>query len=390
MNISTKLDRYESGVFSVMAEHKKALVRRGMDVIDLSVGTPDMPPSRHIIDALLRAAEEPGNYVYAIQDRPTLLQAAADWYARRFHVSLNPRTQILSLNGSQDGLSHVTLAIADPGDLVLVPDPGYPIFQIGPYLAGAELYYMPQTTENGYVIDLSAIPEHVARRARMMIVSYPNNPVAVCAPRSFYEELVAFADKYDIVVIHDNAYCELVFDGNPAGSFLEIPGAIDVGIELNSLSKTYSMPGCRCSFALGNERVISKLKSIKSHIDFGMFLPLQIAAEAALNGPQDSVAETREIYRRRRDVLVDGLNAAGWPVERPQGTMFVFAKLPGGARDSFDFCIELMNRTGVIAVPGVSFGPRGEGHVRFGLVQPEERLELAVRRIADNLSELGR
>lgn len=384
MNLSHKLDAYASGVFTQMSNNKLALIKRGVDVIDLSTGTPDLPPPRHIMDALIEGAKKPENYRYAIKDRPELLQAAADWYKRRFNVELDPATQICSLMGSQDGLSHLSMAIIDPGDTVLVPDPGYPIFQMGPYIAGAELYYVPQLRENGYIMDLDSIPEDVCRRAKLIIASYPNNPVTVAAPREFYQKLVAFAKKYDIAVLHDNAYCELAFDGLRIGSFLETPGAMDVGMEFNSLSKTYSMPGCRVGFALGNEELVSKLALIKSHMDFGTFLPIQLAAEAALNGPQEVVEQTRLIYEQRRDALYDGLTAIGWQIDKPLATMFAWARLPEGFHDSMEFAMLLMERAGVIVVPGVSFGPRGEGHVRFGLVQDVERIKEAVRRIGDS------
>ena len=382
MNLSKKLDAYSSGVFTMLAEKKAGLIAKGMDVIDLSTGTPDLPPMPHVMKALSDAAGDPRNYVYAIQDRPQLLEAAAAWYARRFNVTLDPKTEIVSLMGSQDGLAHMALAVIDPGDTVLVPDPGYPIFQMGPYLAGARIHYMPQLRENGYIIDLDAIDEEVARRARLMVVSYPNNPVTVAAPKSFYEKLVAFAKKYDIAVMHDNAYCELSRDGLRIGSFLQTPGAKDVGVEFNSLSKTYSMPGCRVGFALGNPTLVEKLRLIKSHVDFGTFLPVQMAAEAALNGPQECVELTRQTYARRQRILYEGLNEAGWPIDLPEATMFAWAKLPEGYADSYEFAVELMNKTGVICVPGISFGPRGEGHVRFGLVQDEQRVREAVKRIA--------
>lgn len=382
MNLSTKLDPYSSGIFAFMAQRRAELTARGVDVIDMGTGTPDMPPPQHVIDALAEAVRDPVNYVYAINDRPQLLQAAADWYKRRFDVTLDPATQIVSLLGSQDGLAHLALAIVDPGDTVLAPDPGYPIFQMGPYLAGARLETMPQVRENGYLIDLDAIDPAVARRARLMIVSYPNNPVCAVAPASFYRDLVAFAKQYDIAVLHDNAYCELAYDGLVVGSFLQTPGALDVGVEFNSLSKTYSMPGCRVGFALGNEALVSKLRCIKSHIDFGQFLPMQIAAEAALNGPQDCVEQTRATYERRRNALCNGLRAAGWQMDLPKATMFVWARLPEGYKDSLQFVVDLMDKTGVICLPGVSFGERGEGHVRFGLVQPQARIEEAVARIA--------
>ncbi len=384
MNLSKKLDAHASGVFTLMSDNKLRLQARGVDVIDLSTGTPDLPPAPHIIEAMTAAAADPANWVYAIKDRPQLLEAAAAWYRRRFDVSLDPETEITALLGSQDGLAHLALSVIDPGDTVLAPDPGYPIFMMGPYLAGAEIHRVPQRRENGYIMDLDAIPEHVARKARLIITSYPNNPVTAIAPRSFYERLVAFAKKYDVAVLHDNAYCELTFDGLRAGSFLSVPGAMDVGVEFNSLSKTYSMPGCRVGFALGNHELVGKLRLIKSHIDFGTFLPIQMAAEAALNGPQDVVERTREVYEQRRDALYEGLMSIGWEIDKPLATMFAWARLPQGYKNSLDFAMLLMERTGVIVIPGVSFGALGEGHVRFGLVQNVERIREAVRRIGES------
>jgi LL-diaminopimelate aminotransferase len=330
---------------------------------------------------------DPLNYRYAISDRPQLREAASRWYARRFSVCLDPATQITSLIGEQDGLAHLALSILDPGDVVLAPDPGYPIFSAGPRLAGAELYYMPQVKSGGYIVDLQSIPEHIARSARLMIISYPANPVAAVAPRSFYRELVAFACEYNIAVLYDNAYCEMAFDGLTVDSFLSEPGAMDIGVEFNSLSKTYGMSGCRVGFALGNAQLIEKLRLIKSQIDYGIFPAVQVAAEAALNGPQSCVELMRETYRRRRDVVIDGLAASGWIADRPRGTMFVWAALPFGYTDSERFALELMESAGVITVPGVSFGRRGEGHVRIALVQPEDRLKEAASRIGCFLRE---
>ncbi len=384
MEFSHKLDAYSSGVFTLLKQGRERLAARGVEVIDLGVGTPDLPPAPHVMQALRDAAADPANYVYAINDRPQLLAAAAAWYRRRFGVTLDPANQIVSLMGSQDGLAHLPMALLDPGDTVLVPDPSYPIFSMGPYLAGARLVHVPQRRENGYIMDLRDIPAAEARRARLMIVSYPNNPVGRHAPDSFYRELVAFAREYDIAVVHDNAYCELRFDGLEVGSFLEYPGAIEVGVELNSLSKTYSMPGVRMGFCLGNADIVARLRAFKSHIDYGAFLPLQIAAEAALNGPQDSVELTRRTYERRRDVFCDGLRAMGWPVDKPQGTMFVWARIPERyGDDDARFCLELMERSGVIVVPGSSFGEMGRGHVRVALVRDEVALRRAVERIRD-------
>lgn len=384
MKFAKRMERFNTGIFSVLAELKRKETAQGKKIVDLSVGTPNIPPARHIIDALLESAQNSKNYVYALDDTAELQEAVEQWYRRRYGVAIDPKTEMTSLLGSQDGLSHLGLTIADPGDLVLVPDPCYPIFADGPALAGAELYRMPQTRENGYRIDLRAIPEEVARRAKLMVVSYPNNPVTSVAPESFYRELVAFAKKYDIIVLHDNAYSELVFDGVKCGSFLQYDGAKDVGIEFNSLSKTYGLAGARIGFALGNKDVIGMLKALKSNLDYGMFLPIQKAAVVALTGPQDCVETTRRAYEKRRDVLVDGLNAVGWKIEKPKATMFVWAEIPQPFVSSEKFTLELLKRAGVLVTPGSAFGPSGEGHVRIALVQDEDEMRCAVRRIQES------
>lgn len=384
MKFSKRMEHFKPGVFSVLARMKRERISGGKTVIDLSVGTPNIPPAQHIVDALAQGARDRRNYVYAIGDTPELQQAVCAWYRRRYGVEIDPETEMTSLLGSQDGLAHIALSIVDPGDLVLVQDPGYPIFADGPLLAGAELCTMPQKPENGYLVRLDEIPAAVAEKAKFMVVSYPNNPVTSMAPPSFYRDLVAFAKKYDIIVLHDNAYSELVFDGRTCGSFLQTEGAMDVGVEFNSLSKTYGLAGARIGFALGNRKVVSMLKALKSNLDYGMFLPIQKAAVAALTGPQDCVAETRRAYEARRDVLVEGLNAAGWRMPKPPATMFVWAKIPEPFTDSVDFTRELLEKSGVLVTPGSAFGPSGEGHVRLALVQNEPALREAVRRIAES------
>ena len=382
MNFSHKLDAFEASIFTELLEAKLALRAKGVDTIDLSIGTPDLTPPEHVMRAISQACMQPENYIYAVKDRPQLLATVANWYKRRFDVELNASTQIVSLLGSQDGLAHLSMALCDPGDVVLVPDPCYPSFADGPRLNGCDVHYMAQPAENGYVIDFDLIDPELADRAKLMVVSYPNNPVASVAYDGFYEKLVAFAKKHDIAVLHDNAYSDLTFDDYTCGSFLQTPGAMDVGIEFNSLSKTYSMAGARIGFALGNEVMIKKLKSLKSNIDFGCFIPVQLGAEAALNGPQDYVKTMRATYQRRRDILIDGLTEAGWPIVKPKATMFVWAKIPQGYASARAFAYELMEKTGVICVPGTAFGPGGEGHVRMALVQSEQLLAEAVRRIA--------
>lgn len=381
MEFAKRMEQFGEGVFSRLAEMRRSRVAEGKEVFDLSIGAPNIPPAKRIMEVMAKAVMEPKNYVYAINDTQEMLQAVAQWYQRRYGVTLDADTEICSLLGSQDGLSHIALSILDAGDVMLVPDPCYPIFADGPRLAGAELYYMPQKKENDYVIQLQDIPEEVAKKAKFMLVSYPNNPTAAMAPESFYHELVAFAKKYDIIVLHDNAYSELVFDGRSWGSFLSIPGAKDVGVEFNSLSKTYGLAGARIGYCLGNSRVVSMLKTLKSNMDYGMFLPIQAAAVEAITGDQSVVAETRAAYERRRDVLCDGLIAAGWQMDKPSGTMFVWAPVPEQYADSESFVRDLLDKTGVLVTPGSAFGPSGEGYVRMALVQSEEDMQRIVEAV---------
>lgn len=382
MKFANRMNQFGEGVFSRLAVMRKNRLAQGKEVYDLSIGAPNIPPTKRIMEVMAEAVMKPANYVYAINDTQQLLEAVAQWYKRRYDVELNPETEICSLLGSQDGLSHIALSILDPGDVMLVPDPCYPIFADGPRIAGAELYYMPLQKENDYVIQLQDIPEEIARKAKFMLVSYPNNPTAAMAPESFYHEVVAFAKKYDIIVLHDNAYSELVFDGKSCGSFLSIPGAMEVGVEFNSLSKTYGLAGARIGFCVGNKEVVGMLKTLKSNMDYGMFLPIQAAAVEALTGNQAVVAETRAAYEHRRDVLCDGLIEAGWHMEKPAGTMFVWAPIPDSYQDSESFVADLLDKTGVLVTPGSAFGPSGEGYVRMALVQSEDTMKKIVEAVA--------
>ncbi len=384
MEFSKRMDRFGESVFTVLKNRRTAIEAQGREVIDLSIGAPNIPPAPHIMQVLSQEAQKPENYIYAIVDQPELLRAVAQWYQRRYGVALDPATEITSVLGSQEGLSHIGLSILDEGDVVLLPEPCYPVFADGAALAGAELHYMPLLEENDYLIDLKAIPEDLARRAKLMVVSYPNNPTCALAPDSFYEELIAFAKQYDIIVIHDNAYSELVYDGASCGSFLRFPGAKEVGVEFNSLSKTYGMAGARVGFCVGNERVVGNLRTLKSNLDFGIFLPIQRAAIAAITGDQSCVEEVRRAYTRRRDFLVEELGKIGWPIQKPAGTMFVWAKIPPAWSSSEEFCMALLERAGVSVTPGSAFGALGEGYVRFALVRTEAEMRRAIDRIAES------
>ena len=385
MKFAKRMDRFGEGIFSRLAEIKNKRISEGKEVIDLSIGAPNIPPAEHIRKALCEEAMKPENYVYAISDTKKMLDTVADWYKRRYDVELDPDTEICSLLGSQEGLAHIALSIADEGDIVMVPDPCYPVFGDGPQIAGAELYYMPLKKENDYIIQLQDIPEEVAKKARYMVVSLPSNPVGSIATPGMYEEIVEFARKYDILIIHDNAYSDIIFDGAHGGSFLSTEGAREVGVEFFSLSKSFNVTGARISFLVGRPDVIAALRKLRSQIDFGMFLPIQKAAIAALNGPLESVQEQCNMYQERRDALCNGLREIGWDLPNGKGTMFVWARIPGGRTDSMAFCMELMEKAGVIVTPGASFGPHGEGYVRFALVLPPDK----IREVIDAIRRSG-
>ena len=382
MHFANRMEAFGTGIFSVLLQKKQEKEAQGVSVIDLSVGTPNIPPEERIRQVLSQAALDPKSYVYAIRDTSALQKAATIWYRRRYGVELDPDTQVCSLMGSQEGLSHIALTVADPGDIVLVPDPCYPVFADGPRIAGAQLSYMPLRKENDYLIDFSAIDPETARRAKLMIVSYPNNPTCAIAPPSFYRELIEFARTYDIMVLHDNAYSELTFDGVKGGSFLSYPGAVEVGVEFNSLSKTYGMAGARVGFCLGNREMVEKLKLLKSNMDYGMFLPVQQAAIEAITGDQSCVERTRQAYQHRRDALCRSFSKAGWVIDPPKATMFAWAAIPKTFPSSQEFALALLEKTGVLVTPGSGFGPSGEGYVRLALVQDEDVILEAAGRIA--------
>lgn len=374
IQLAKRMETFQPGIFNVLNDRKNELIRQGRTVYNLSVGTPDFLPDENVMRVMQEVCKDPANYRYSLGNLPELVTAVQNWYLRRYGVVLD-REEIMSVNGSQEGIAHVTWPLCDPGDVVLCPDPGYPIFEMGPWLCGAEIAYYDLKEENHYLPDLNAIPEELARKAKMMVVSYPANPVCVTAPRSFYEELVAFAKKYEIIVLHDNAYSEIVFDGREGISFLSIPGAKEVGIEFNSLSKTYNLTGARISFVVGNREIISAFSKVRSQIDYGIFLPVQLAAIEALNGSQDGVIARREEYQRRRDALCGGLRSIGWDVPDSEGSMFVWAPIPKHYSDSVTFCMDLMERSGLICTPGSAFGSLGEGHVRFALVESVEKIQ---------------
>lgn len=381
MKLSQRMKSLSPGIFTELARAKAKVESDGQRVINLSVGSPDLPPAPHIIEALRKGVENPKNYTYPLEGKLELHQALTTWYKGRFNIELDPRTEVLTLMGSQDGLAHIAMAYVDPGDIALVPDPGYPIYAASILLAGGELYPMPLLGSNKFLPDLAAIPDDIARKAKIMTINYPNNPVAASADEAFFASVVDFAREYEVLVCHDIAYSELAYDGFKPTSFMQIPGAKEVGIEFYSLSKTYNMAGCRIGFAVGNPDVLKALGQIKSNIDYGVFFAVQEAGIAALLGDQDCVRETALAYQRRRDILVDGLGQLGWQMPRPQASMFIWAPLPKGYTSSVEFCLELLHKAGVLMVPGVAFGERGEGYVRIAMVQNEENLREALVRI---------
>ena len=384
MDFSKRMGNFKEGVFAKMLQFKKDRLAQGGAVFDFSVGTPNVPPAPHIIKALTDAAADPANYIYAISDLPELQQAVSTWYKNRFNVVLDPATEVTSLLGSQEGLSHISLAFADNGERILVPDPCYPIFGDGVLIAGAEPYYMPMRAENNWIIDLRDISTDVAKKARLMIVSYPNNPTTAVAPPEFYRDLIAFAKEHSIIVLHDNAYSDLVFDGASVGSFLNYEGARDVGVEFNSLSKTYGIAGARIGFCVGNPEVVGIMKKLKSNMDYGVFIPVQKAAIAAITGDQQCVATNCAAYQSRRDALCDGLTSIGWKVARSAATMFVWAPIPEKYGSSMEFVMDLIEKTGVIVTPGEAFGPSGNRFVRMAFVQEVSTIERAVQSIKES------
>lgn len=379
-----RLDSFEAGIFSVLNDKKNELILQGKKVYNMSVGTPDFKPAQHIIDAVCEAASRPENYKYALADLPELLDAVSHHYAERYGVEGLKHEEIMSIYGSQEGMAHIAMALCDPGDVVLVPNPGYPVFTAGPFLCGAKVETYELHKENNFIIEFDKIPEELARQAKVMIVSYPLNPVCVTAPDSFYEELIAFAKKYEIIILHDNAYSDIIYGGRTGKSFLAFEGAKDVGVEFYSLSKSYNYTGARMSFVVGNEAIVEKFRSVRSQIDYGIFLPVQYGAIAALTGPQDAVKAQCEEYDRRNHALSEGMTSIGWNVPLSQGTMFAWAPIPEGFGSSDEFVMELMEKTGLIVTPGSSFGSLGEGFVRFALVLDVAAIKEAVQAVKDS------
>lgn len=377
-HFSSLINDFKPGIFGALNEKKEELLRDGRKVYNLSVGTPDFKPAPHVMKAMQEACGKAENYKYSLADMPELLEAVQYRYEKRFGVHIET-DEVMSVYGSQEAMAHIGMVFCDPGDVILVPNPGYPMFEMSGIMAKADVQYYNIEEKNGYLPDLDSIPEAVLKKTKYMIVSYPLNPVCVCAPDDFYERLIAFAKKNNIVILHDNAYSDITFSGSPGRSFLSFDGAKDVGVEFYSLSKSYNLTGARISFVVGNRDIISRFRLLRSQIDYGIFYPVQLAAIAALTGPDDFIEEQRRQYAARNRALCGGLRSIGWDVPDSQGTMFVWAKIPEGYESSADFCMKLMEKTGVIVTPGSAFGSNGEGYVRMALVVDTDVIDEMIR-----------
>jgi len=385
-----RIKRLPPYVFEQVNRLRAEARARGDDIIDFGMGNPDMPTPPHIIAKLVETVRDPRTNRYsASKGISGLRRAQAAYYARRFGVKLNPDTQVVATLGSKEGFANVAQAITAPGDVILVPNPTYPIHEFGFIMSGGVIRHLPASTDSQFMTSLDKAMRHSVPKPSALVLNYPANPTAQVASLDFYREIVGFAKKHDLIVLSDLAYAEIYFEGEPPPSILEIPGAMDLAVEFTTLSKTYAMPGWRMGFAVGNERLIQALVRVKSYLDYGAFTPIQVAATAALNGPQDCIDEIRGIYKRRRDCLVDALTRAGWPIPSPPATMFAWAPIPNmfAHLGSLEFAKLLMEKAGVAVSPGVGFGEYGEGHVRIALVENEQRIRQAARNIRKFLAD---
>lgn len=381
MQFSKRLDLFGDEVFSLFNAKRRELEAQGRRVFDLSVGTPDFQPPQHVVDAFIESARKPESWKYSLHDTPEMLEALCAYYRDRYGVTALQPDMAMSCRGTQEGMGYACMALVDAGDIALIPDPCYPVFQASTLMAGATPWYYPLTAEHGFLPDVAGIPADVADRAKYMIVSLPANPVGSVGTPETYRELIAFARAHDIVIIHDNAYSDIVYDGPAGGSFLSYEGALDVGVEFFSLSKSFNVTGLRMSFLVGRPDIVAAARKLRSQVDFGMPYPEQAAAIACLTGPRAQVEEQRMQYQARRDAVCEGLEALGWERPNAQGSMFVWARIPEGWGDSQAFALSLLERSGVIVTPGASFGPSGEGYVRIALVLPPDDLRKAVSAI---------
>lgn len=386
MEEANRMKRLPLYLFTIIDDLKREAKKSGKDILDLGMGNPDQPTPSHIIDELCKKAHDPKNHGYSRsidEVECELRRAIAKWYKKKFGVKLDPDTEVLPLIGSKEGIAHISLAFLNNDDVALVPNPAYPVHFNGVLIAGGVLHNMPTSEKQGYIPDLDAVPKNVVKKTKMMFLSYPHNPTAAIATPAFFRKVVAFARKNNIILAHDIAYSDIVFDGHKAPSILEYPGSRKIAVEFHTLSKSYNMAGWRVGFAVGNAGILASLAKTKSYIDFGMFKPVQYAAIEALTGPQDCVRKQVALYKRRRDVFVNALTKAGWPVPKPKATFYLWARIPDkySALTSMEFAALLIREVGVVCAPGTGFGEYGEGYVRFALVENEKRLLEAARRI---------
>lgn len=376
-----RIQRLPQYVFARLDELKANAREQGLDLIDLGMGNPDGATPQPVVEAAIAALQNPSNHGYPpFEGTASFRRAISNWYQRRYGVSLDPDSEALPLLGSKEGLGHLAIAYINPGDLVLVPSPAYPAHFRGPLIAGGKVHSLILKPENDWIIDLAAIPDTVAEQAKILYFNYPSNPTAATAPREFFEEIVAFARKYEILLVHDLCYAELAFDGYQPTSLLEIPGAKEIGVEFHTLSKTYNMAGWRVGFVVGNSYIIQGLRTLKTNLDYGIFAALQSAAETALQLPDEYLHEVQDRYRRRRDFLIEGLAGLGWNIPKTKATMYLWVPCPPGI-GSTDFALSVLQQTGVVVTPGNAFGIGGEGYVRISLISECDRLQEALDRI---------
>lgn len=387
MDYSKRIGKIPPYLFAEIDKAISEKKSKGVDVISLGIGDPDLPTPKNIIEELYKAAKDPQNHRYpSYEGMIAFRQAAADWYRRRFNVRLDPKAEVLTLIGSKEGIGHIPLAFLNRDDVALVSDPGYPVYRIGTILADGKPVSMPLTEENDFKPELEEIDKKIAKAARLMFINYPNAPTAATAEKDFFKEVIDFARDNNIIVCHDNPYSEMTFNGYVAPSFLEVKGAKEVGIEFNSLSKTYNMTGWRIGMAVGNNEVIAGLGRVKQNIDSGAFNAVQAAGIEALNGPQDQVRKNMNIWAARRDLMVDGLNDLGWEVRKPKATFYLWFRIPNGYDSSIEFSKKVLDETGIVITPGIGFGEHGEGYARMALTQPEDRLKEVLSRLRKSFS----
>jgi LL-diaminopimelate aminotransferase len=383
MKLARRVEALPPYLFAEISKKIAAKRAQGVDIVTFGIGDPDLPTPRHILDALHQAAEEPVNHRYPESEGlPELREAIARYYQRRFEISFDPLKETLPLIGSKEGIGHIALCFIDPGDVALVPDPAYPVYEIGTMFAGGESYRLDLSREGGWLPDLDAIPADVARKAKVLWLNYPNNPTGAVAPLEFFEKAVAWAKKYDVAILHDNPYCDVAYDGYNPVTIFQVPGAKDVAVEFNSWSKAYNMTGWRIGMVVGNARMVDALMRVKSNIDSGIPQAIQKMAIAAIDGPQDCIDEHNRIYQRRRDRIVAVLRACGLEVDSPKASLYIWAKLPGSIT-SADYAARLIDETGVVVTPGRGYGLNGEGYIRLSVTTPDDRLEEGMRRLEE-------